>query len=333
MTIRRLSRLIAATALLALPFVFLLTGSPVSAGKGDRSAPTTPTNLTASAITETTVSLAWTASSDNSGKFSYRLKITNLANSAFNSTATISQTQTTYTAKFLATNSPYTFAIFALDDAGNRSADSNLVSAKTLADTTGPSTPVLQAAAIAPSQVQLTWTRSTDNVPNNCCTYSFKMNGSIITQNINWATAPANQLSVIIRHLTPGTSYNFNVSASDFSGGNTVTSNTATASTPPSSDTTPPSVPTDLHLVQDNSCGEVWLGWNQATDDSDPQSLIEYEIYVNGVLSPLPVSAGVSLDFVYATEFGDNTFYVKAVDRSGNSSAPSNTIKLFLWPC
>jgi hypothetical protein len=103
--------------------------------------------------------------------------------------------------------------------------------------------------------------------------------------------------------------------------------------TPPSSDTTPPDVPTDLHLVQDNSCGEVWLGWNQVTDNVDPQSRVEYEIYVNGVLSPLPVDAGVSLDFVYATAFGDNTFFIKAVDRSGNSSAPSKSIKLFLWPC
>ena len=332
MTTRRLSRFVAATAFLAFVLMFVLHGSAAPAGKGDKSAPTTPTNLTVTGITDTTVALAWNASSDNSGKLSYRLKINNLANSAASSVATISQTQTTYTAKFLFPDSSYSFSVFAVDDAGNRSADSNLVNAKTLADTVGPTTPVLQAAAIAPSQVQLTWTKSTDNVANNCCTYSFKMNGSTITQNINWAAAPADKLSVIIRHLTPGTNYTFNVSVSDYSGVS-VTSNTAPASTPPSSDTTPPSVPTNLHLVQDNSCGEVWLGWNQATDNSDPQSRIEYEIYVNDVLSPLPVSAGVSQDFVYATLFGDNTFYVKAVDLSGNSSAQSNTIKLFLWPC
>lgn len=332
MTTRRLSRLVAGTAFLALALAFLLSGSPVSAGKGDKSAPTTPTNLQATAITDSTVSLTWNGSSDNSGKFSYRLKITNLTNSAFNSIATISQTQTSYTAKLLATNSSYSFSISAVDDAGNQSGNSNVVNAKTLTDTTAPTTPALQAAAVAPSQVQLTWTRSSDDVPNNCCTYSFKLNGTTITQNINWATAPANQLSVIIRHLTPGANYNFNVSASDYSG-NAATSNTAMANTPPSSDTTPPTVPTNLHLVQDNSCGEVWLGWDQATDDTDPQSMIEYEIYVNDVLSPLPVSAGVSVDFVYATAFGDNTFYVKAVDRSGNSSAASNSIKLFLWPC
>ena len=332
MTARRLSRFVAGMAFLALVLMFVLNGSAAPAGNGDKSAPTTPTNLAVTGITETTVALAWNASSDNSGKLSYRLKINNLANSAASSVATISQTQTTYTAKFLSPNNSYSFSVFAVDDAGNRSADSNLVNAKTPADTVGPTTPALQAAAIAPSQVQLTWTKSTGNVANNCCTYSFKMNGSTITQNINWASAPADKLSVIIRHLTPGTNYTFNVSVSDYSGVS-VTSNTAPASTPPSSDTTPPSVPTNLHIVQDNSCGEVWLGWNQATDNSDPQSRIEYEIYVNDVLSPLPASAGVNQDFVYATLFGDNTFYVKAVDLSGNSSAPSNTIKLFLWPC
>jgi chitodextrinase len=317
----------------ALVLMFVLNGSALSAGKGDKSAPTTPTNLMVTSITETTVTLAWNAASDNSGKFSYRLKINNLSNSAYNSLATISQTQTTYTAKYLATNSSYSFSIFAVDDAGNRSADSNLASAKTLADTTGPSAPVLQAAVLAPSQVQLTWTKSTDNVSNNCCTYTFKVNGSIITQNINWAAAPSDKLSVIIRHLTPGTTYSFSVSASDWSGGNTVTSNTVMATTTPSSDTLPPTVPTSLHLVQDGGCAEVWLGWDQASDETDAQNTVEYEIYVNDVLSPLPVSAGVSIDFVYGTAFGDNTFYIKAVDRSGNSSAPSNAIKLFLWPC
>lgn len=332
MTTRRLSRLLLGLGAIVFLAMFVLNSSALSAGKGDKSAPTTPTNLTVTAISETTVGLSWNASSDNSGKFSYRLKINNLNNSAYNSLASISQNQTIYTASYLATNSSYSFSIFAVDDAGNRSADSNLASAKTLSDTTAPANPVLQAAVLAPSQVQLTWTKVSDNVPNNCCNYSFKLNGATITQNINWATAPADKLSVIIRHLTPGTNYSFSVSVSDWVG-NTATSNTAMATTTPSTDTLPPSIPANLRLVQDGGCAEVWLGWDQAVDDTDSQSAIEYEIYVNDVLSPLPVSAGVSLDFVYGTAFGDNVFYIKAVDRSGNSSAPSKAIKLFLWPC
>jgi hypothetical protein len=303
-----------------------------SAGKGDKSAPTTPTNLAATSITDTTVTLSWNPSTDNSGKFSYKLKINNLNNSAYNSLATISQTQTSYTAKYLAPNSAYSFAVYAVDGNGNKSADSNLVSASTLADTTPPTTPTLQTVVLGPSEVQLIWDKSTDNT-YNCCSYGFNVNGSRITDNISWASAPAGKLSAIIRHLAQATTYDFSVSVADWSGGNATTTNVASATTDPSTDTTPPSAPTNLQLVRDDGCGEVWLGWTQATDNVDAQADIEYEIYVNGVISPLPVSAGIDVDFVYATAFGDNTFYVKAVDRSGNSSAPSKAIKLFLWPC
>jgi hypothetical protein len=65
------------------------------------------------------------------------------------------------------------------------------------------------------------------------------------------------------------------------------------------------------------------VGWTQATDDTDPQYLIEYEIYVNGVLSPLAVGAGIDRDFVYGTA-SENTFTVKAVDQAGNTSEASN---------
>ena len=159
------------------------------------------------------------------------------------------------------------------------------------------------------------------------------MNGSRITQHINWTAAPAGSRSVIIRHLTRSTTYSFSISAIDYTGVNASTSNTVEATTHASNDFTPPSPPTNLWLVQDDSCGEIWLGWTEANDESDPQSLIEYEIYVNGVLSPMPVSGGIDKDFVYATAHGDNFFKVVAVDRAGNSSSPSNLLKLFLWPC
>jgi hypothetical protein len=90
-------------------------------------------------------------------------------------------------------------------------------------------------------------------------------------------------------------------------------------------DVTPPSAPTNVRIV-DGFCPEFWVGWTQSTDDMDPQSLIEYEIYVNGVISPLPVGGGIDRDFVYATASGHNTFTVKAVDRAGNTSEASNAV-------
>lgn len=331
MTTRRFSRLIIGITILGLTAALLFDGSTSSAaaGKGG-SAPSAPTSLVVTAITETTVSVSWKPSTAKSS-FSYKVRFSNTS-SSYNTVATVSQTQTSYTAQFLSPDTNYTFVVYAVDSNGNKSTDSNSAGGHTLKDTTPPSTPTLQSTVLSPSEVQLTWSRSTDNVSNNCCVYNFNMNGSVTTQNINWASAPANQLSVIIRHVQPGTTNSFSVGAGDYSG-NVAASNTVNATTPPSSDTVPPSVPTNLHLVQDNSCGEVFIGWTQSTDAVDPQGSIEYEIYVNGVLSPLPVSVGVDYDFVYATAFGDNIFTVKAVDRSGNSSAASSPLKLFLWPC
>jgi hypothetical protein len=318
------------SAAFAFTAVLLFNGQTVSsAGKGDRSAPTVPANLTVTGITDWSVSLKWQPSTDTSGKFSYRVRINNLNNSAYNTLATVSQTQTTYTANYLSSNSNYTFSVYAVDDNGNKSADSNIASAHTLADTTPPTGLVLQATVLTPSQVKLTWTTATDDVPSNCCNYGVNLNGARITQNVNWLS----QTSATIRHLQPGTGYSFSVTASDFSGGNATTSNAVDVVTLPSSDTLPPTIPTNLHLVRDDSCAEIWLGWTESSDASDAQANIEYEIYVNGVLSPLPVSAGVDFDFVYGTAFGDNYFTIRAVDRSGNSSAPSTPIKLFLWPC
>ena len=330
MSTRQFSRLIIFAATFAFTAVLLFSGQTVSsAGKGDRSAPTVPGNLTVTAITDWTVSLKWQPSTDNSGKFSYRVRINNLNNSAYNQLATVAQTQTTYTVKYLSSDSNYAFSVYAVDDNGNKSADSNMAGAHTLADTTPPTGLVLQATVLTPSQVKLTWTTATDDVPTNCCNYGVNLNGARITQNVNWLS----QTSATIRHLQPGTGYSFSVTASDFSGGNATTSNAVDLVTLPSSDTLPPTVPTNLHLVRDDSCAEIWLGWTESSDASDSQANIEYEIYVNGVLSPLPVSAGVDFDFVYGTAFGDNYFTIRAVDRSGNSSAPSTPIKLFLWPC
>ena len=333
MTTRHASRLVVVNAALALTIGILISGSITSAARQDRTPPTIPTNLVVTAITETTVTLAWNAATDNSGKFSYKVRINNLNNSAYNSLASVSQSETTYTAKFLATNSPYTFSVYAVDGAGNRSGDSNIVNASTLADTTPPQAPVLEATVLGPSQVQLSWTKSMDNVANHCCSYGININGSRVTEHINWVAGPPENLTVVIRHLTPATNYSFSISVWDWSGGNVATSNTVDATSEPSSDIVPPTAPSNLHLVRDDGCAEVWLGWIEATDETDAQADIEYEIYVNDVLSPLAVSAGVNFDFVYGTAAGDNLFYVKAVDRSGNTSAASNPIRLFLWPC
>ncbi len=341
MSVRRFSSFGIGTAALALTAALLCSSSATSAGggvqkgtkktpppTGDRTSPTTPTNLVVTAVTRTSVSLSWQPSTDNSGKFSYIVRVNNLKTSSLLS-ATVDGPATTYTPSFLSPNTPYSFVVYAVDGNLNRSGDSNIANANTLPDTTPPTTPTLEASVLGPSQVKLTWTQSTDDLPNHCCLNSFEMNGAPLTQHINEASAPDDKRAVIIRHLTPGSTNTFVVKVGDFSG-NFASSDSVTASCEPSSDTIPPTAPTNLHLIRDDTCGEVWIGWTEATDETDSQDEIEYEIYVDGVLSPLPVSAGVNFDFVYGNINTDNIFTVKAVDRSGNTSAASAPLKLFL---
>jgi Fibronectin type III domain len=309
----------AAGAALAI-ILALVVVSSVAAAR-DRTPPTTPTNLQATNLTQTSVTLTWNPSTDKSGSVTYSVYKDGQA-------FTVPQGQTTYTIDWLSPGRTYSFYVTASDSSLNQSGRSNTVTVTTPRDTTPPTAPELTGFVRGPSQVALTWTRSTDDITWWTLGYRIFANGAPVTEHVNWQW----ERSVFLRHLTPATTYTFTVEANDFNG-NTRMSNEVTLTTEPTNDVTPPSPPTNVRIVRDQGCGEVWLGWTQSMDDTDPQYAIEYEIYVNGVLSPLAVSAGVSEDFVYATAHGDNTFTVKAVDRAGNTSEASSPFTAFLWPC
>jgi hypothetical protein len=69
---------------------------------------------------------------------------------------------------------------------------------------------------------------------------------------------------------------------------------------------------------------EISLFWDQSTDDTDAQSLIGYELYLNGVLDHMVIGGGRT--GTYCVGEGPNTVNVRAVDTSGKASAFSNEI-------
>ncbi len=207
------------------------------------------------------------------------------------------------------------------------SGNSNTVTVTTQPDLTPPSAPVLSSPNVSPSQVWLSWTESVDDLPSSFVSYTIYVNGALAT-GLKWV----NIRQVSLRHLSPSTTYTFKVTARDMSG-NAADSNIVSVTTLASSDTVPPSPPTNLRIESDQGCAEVVLAWDQSNDDIDPQSAIEYEVYVNGALSPLGVVTGVGRSFAYGTINGLNSFVVRAVDRTGNTSAPSNTATAELWTC
>src|SRR5215216_3435772 len=201
-------------------------------------APTTPTNLHTTAVAHTTATLAWNPSTDNSGTVTYRIEM-----SSIYSSWAMETTQTSITWTSLSPNTTYSFYVFAFDSSGNRSANSNTLTVTTLADTTPPTAPELSGSVLGPSQVSLTWTAATDENQWWSLPYQVFVNGSPATH-VNWD----GERTVHLRHLTPATTYVFTVQAYDTSN-NRSTSNQVTLTTEASSDTVPPTAPTNLHLV------------------------------------------------------------------------------------
>jgi chitodextrinase len=93
----------------------------------DTTPPTAPSSLTSTGKTDTTVSLSWTASTDNVGVTAYDV----YAGSTVAKTVTGSPPATSTTVTGLTPSTTYSFTVKARDAAGNTSAASNAVSVTT----------------------------------------------------------------------------------------------------------------------------------------------------------------------------------------------------------
>src|SRR4029450_2831703 len=199
-------------------------------------------------LTHTSVTLAWDPSTDNSGRVTYTVY-------KDGQPFTVPEGPTTYTIDWLSPGLTYSFVVKASDNALNQSGASNTVTVTTPRDTTPPTAPELSGVVRGPSQVALTWTKSTDDITWWTLGYRVFANGAPVTAHVNWY----GERSVVLRHRTPATTYTFPVEANDFNG-NTTMSNEVTLTTEATSDVTPPSAPTNVHIVFDQGCAEVWLG-------------------------------------------------------------------------
>ena len=290
--------------------------------KGGGSAPTTPTNLRVTATTASTVSLAWNPSTDKGGVT--RLRYIVVDSRGFGTL--VWHPQTTVKITSLTPGATYSFHVYAEDEQWNRSANSNTVSATLPLDVTPPSAPVLSLTATLPSEVWLSWTASTDDIPLNLAGYRVVVDGAPAT-NVLWLS----DRQAVVRHLTRETTYTLAVEARDRSG-NVATSNAVVTSTPASSDTTPPSTPTNVRVLGEQGDCELFLAWDRSTDDVDAQSAIRYEIYTNGILDDLAIGIDNTLTYGFRGA-ATTTFELRAVDLAGNSSAPSSPLTLSISGC
>jgi chitinase len=95
----------------------------------------------------------------------------------------------------------------------------------------------------------------------------------------------------------------------------------------PAADTTPPSVPQNLHVCGQFNDNDVFC-WDPSTDDSG--SIYHYWVLVDGHQHCRPVATTCTMDsmiLVANIQPGTYTITVQAVDRALNRSAPSDPIQ------
>ncbi len=266
----------------------------------DTVAPAAPSGLSAIATSETSVKLTWFPSTDNVG-------VTGNAVVRDGTVIAILGNVSTFTDSGLVVWTQYSYTVRALDAAGNVSADSDAVSARTL-DLAAPSTPAnLVVTGTTSVTASLSWSAATDNVA--VTGYQVFRNGLLVTTTGAVTTFTDTGLQTL-------TAYSYAVAALDAAGNASGLSPTVTATT--TADITPPSIPTGLTGTAP-SAAEVDLTWNPSTDDV---GVIGYQVFRNGkriattgvipAYADMTVSSGTSYSYT-----------VKAVDGVGNVSAAS----------
>ena len=260
----------------------------------DLEAPSAPQNLTADAVGGGQADLAWEASSDNVAVTGYRIYRNDQAIATIDPGTSYSDT---------VPPGDYTYVVHALDAAAHESGPSNAadVTVPDLEDPTAPQN--LSATAVSPSQIDLAWEASSDNV--EVTSYEIYRDDALLTT-IDPATAYSDSV------IAPAT-HKYEVRALDAAGNVSAFSNSDTAAvTVP--DTESPAAPGNLTAVQ-TSTDHVDLSWDAATDNV---GVTEYRVYRD---DQLLATLGATTSHTDTTVVpGPHSYEVKAADEATNLS-------------
>ncbi|MBI3475600.1 MAG: hypothetical protein HY010_07690 [Acidobacteria bacterium] len=185
-------------------------------------------------------------------------------------------------------------------------------------DTSPPSVPAnLAASPFSPSEIDLAWTASTDNV--GVAGYQ------VFRDNVPRGTSTTASFSD--KTVFPNIQYTYAVSAFDAAGNVSDQSSPVVAQTSFGSDTTPPSVPANLQTSKVTST-TLTLTWSASTDNV---AVAGYWIFRNGAQVGTITTATSFVD-TGLTPSTTYSYTIAAYDTSNNVSAQSQSITVTTAP-
>jgi chitodextrinase len=266
----------------------------------DSTAPSVPAGLEVTATSESSVSLSWTASTDNVGIAAYTVFRNGTAIATLGS-------NTSYTDTNLEPAVTYTYTVSAQDTTGNSSAVSAEVSAITR-DATAPSAPSEgTTSAITETTTILSWAASTDNVGV----------GHYLVYRNGLQVGTTAELSFTDPSLSPATTYSYVIHAVDAAGNISAASNAIMVTTP---DTTAPAAATNL-VASTTGQTAITLGWQAASDNV---GVTQYLVFRDGIQIATTSSTNYTNNgLTAATPY---SYVVYARDAAGNTSVASAAV-------
>jgi hypothetical protein len=302
-----LAALCLAAALVAVSAAAAKKPPPPPGGGGNA-----PSNLRITASSDTSISLAWDAANGGSSLWWYCV----VRNGE--GCLRVDPPKTTLSLTKLWPGRTTTYTVVTVNANGNRSAPSNSVTHTTPPDVTPPSpAPVVSVQAVHPTRITVSWTLAVDNISQTF--HTLFVDGVAVSEAFlsTWT----------VFYLEPGSTHTFRVTARDWFG-NSVDSDVLTVTTTAKTDLVAPTAPANLRFNTSLTVPpELWLEWDPSTDDTDPQALILYETYLNGILVPDGLVGGTNT-IAYCRDIGPTTVVLRAVDTSGNRSGPSNALNI-----
>ena len=292
----------------------------------DTQAPTAPSSLSAVA-SGAQIILNWTASTDNVGVTAYSVeRCSGTGCSSFVAWGTTSGS-TTFTDSAIAVSTTYVYRVRASDAAGNFSAYSNtatVTTSSTCCDTQAPTAPTALGAIATGTEINLSWTASTDNVgvssyqvqrcAGSGCS-AFLTEGAPVATNYTDAG------------LSASTSYSYRVLAKDAAGNASAYSNTATAVTGSGSgDTQAPSVPTGVTATASGS-SVINLTWTASTDNVGVTGYRVERCQGTSCTTFAQIATPTTTSYSNTglTASTSYSFRIRATDAAGNLSGYSST--------